>query len=242
VVIKGPFADSRSFFSAKRITVDFPWWTLFVSGTRWPAAVVAAGTVLSLGTLLAFPALMVAGHGRRHLDWAARIGDTILGVVWILFAWAILGNVLGVGLAIGGVTDPARSRIVATAVAVVSLVLAMRGYVEAMRVPRSPGGRHHPAAVRALTASRSCCSPTPTGGPIDRALVDLVVSSQRLDADIACHTRRRRWHRRAARRLRRLGARFAPSWFRAYVTGNHEYWPGAGLARSHARVRPGCAA
>lgn len=57
-----------------------PWWTLFVSGARWPAAVVAAGTVLSLGTLLAFPALMVAGHGQRHLDWAARIGDTILGV------------------------------------------------------------------------------------------------------------------------------------------------------------------
>jgi hypothetical protein len=79
---------------------------------------------------------MVAGHGRRHLDWAARISDTILGVVWILFAWAILGNVLGVGLAIGGVTDPARSRIVATAVTVVSLVLAVWGYVEAMRVPR----------------------------------------------------------------------------------------------------------
>ena len=57
-----------------------PGWTLFVSGARWPAALVAAGTVMSLGTLLAFPALMVAGHGQRHLDWAARIGDTILGV------------------------------------------------------------------------------------------------------------------------------------------------------------------
>ena len=109
------------------LLLGVPWWTLFVSGSRWPAAVVAAGTVLSLGTLLAFPALMVAGHGRRHLDWAARISDTILGVVWILFAWAILGNVLGVGLAIGGVTDPARSRIVATAVTVVSLVLAVWG-------------------------------------------------------------------------------------------------------------------
>jgi uncharacterized protein len=54
-----------------------------------------AGTVLSLGTLLIFPALMVAGHGRHHLDWAAGAGDTILGVVWIVFAWAILGNVLG---------------------------------------------------------------------------------------------------------------------------------------------------
>src|SRR6185436_14070714 len=29
VVIKGPFADSRPFFSAKRIIVNFPWWTLF---------------------------------------------------------------------------------------------------------------------------------------------------------------------------------------------------------------------
>jgi predicted MPP superfamily phosphohydrolase len=79
---------------------------------------------------------MVAGHGRRQLDWAARTGDTILGVVWILFAWAILGNVLGLGLAIGGVTDPTRSRIVAAAVAVVSLALAVWGYIEAIRVPR----------------------------------------------------------------------------------------------------------
>ena len=49
-----------------------PWWTLFVSGTPCPAAVVAAGTVLSLGTLLTFWARMVAGCGPRHLDWAAR--------------------------------------------------------------------------------------------------------------------------------------------------------------------------
>jgi len=132
-----------------------PWWTLFVSGARWPAAVVAAGTVLSLGTLLAFPALMVAGHGRRHLDWAARIGDTILGVLWILFAWAILANVLGVGLAIGGVTDPARSRIVAAAVAVVSLVLAVWGISRQRGFPAFAGWMSLSRGwVRASTASR----------------------------------------------------------------------------------------
>jgi hypothetical protein len=59
----------------------------------------------------------------------------ILGVVWILCAWAVLGNLVRLGLAIGGVADPARSRIVAAAVVVVSLVLTVWGHVEAMRVP-----------------------------------------------------------------------------------------------------------
>jgi len=206
----------------------FPWWTLFVTGTRWPAAVVAVGTVLSLGTLLAFLALMVAGHGRRHLDWAARIGDTILGVVGILFAWAILGNVLGVGLAIGGVTDPARSRIVAAAVAVVSLALAVWGYVEAMRVPRV---RRVDVTIPRLGAGLDGVTVvllTDTHyGPIDRArwstrVVDAVNA---LDADIVCHTGdiadgTVEQRRAQAAPLGEVRAKLA----RAYVTGNHEYF------------------
>src|SRR5689334_10965654 len=58
-----------------------PWWTLVGSGAHWPAAVVAAGTVLFLAGLVAFPVLMYVGHGRRRLDWAAATGDTILGVI-----------------------------------------------------------------------------------------------------------------------------------------------------------------
>src|SRR5262245_38799916 len=87
-----------------------PWWTLVVSGARWPGGAVVVGTAAFAGALLAFPLLMVAGHGRRHLDWAARTGDTLLGVVWVLFAWALLGNVLRLVLAVAGVADPTRSR------------------------------------------------------------------------------------------------------------------------------------
>jgi uncharacterized protein len=205
-----------------------PWWTLFVSGARWPAAVVAAGTVLSLGTLLAFPALMVAGHGQRHLDWAARIGDTILGVVSILFSWAIIGNVLGVGLAIGGVTDQARSRIVAAAVAVVSLVLAVWGYVEAMRVPRV---RRVDVTIPRLGAGLDGVTVvllTDTHyGPIDRARwsIRVVDAVNILDADIVCHT-----GDIADGTVERRRAQVAPlgevraKLARAYVTGNHEYF------------------
>jgi uncharacterized protein len=205
-----------------------PWWTLFVSGAQWPAAVVAAGTVLSLGALLTFPPLMVAGHGRRHLDWAARTGDTILGVVGILFTWAILGNLLGVGLAIGGVTDPARSRIVAATVAIVSLALAVWGYVEAMRVPRV---RRVDVTIPRLGAGLDGVTVvllTDTHyGPIDRArwstrVVDAVNT---LDADIVCHTGdiadgTVEQRRAQAAPLGEVRAKLA----RAYVTGNHEYF------------------
>ena len=64
------------------------------------------------------------------MDWAARTGDTILGVIWVLFVWTVLGNVLRIGLAFGGVADPDRSRIVAVAVAVVTFVLLLWGTVE----------------------------------------------------------------------------------------------------------------
>jgi len=205
-----------------------PWWTLFVSGAQWPSAVVAAGTVLSLGALLTFPPLMVAGHGRRHLDWAARTGDTILGVVGILFSWAILGNLVGVGLAIGGVTDPARSRIVAATVAIVSLALAVWGYVEAMRVPRV---RRVDVTIPRLGAGLDGVTVvllTDTHyGPIDRArwstrVVDAVNT---LDADIVCHTGdiadgTVEQRRAQAAPLGEVRAKLA----RAYVTGNHEYF------------------
>src|SRR5690242_7358022 len=64
-----------------------PWWFTVALG-RWPAPVAAAGTAVYAVALVAFPVLMYLGHGRRHLDRAARAGDTLLGLVWILFVWA----------------------------------------------------------------------------------------------------------------------------------------------------------
>ncbi len=205
-----------------------PWWTLVVAGARWPGGVVVAGTVVFVLALVAFPLLMVTGHGRRRLDWAARIGDTILGVVWVLFTWALLGNVLRGALALAGVADPARSRTVAAAVAVISVPLLLWGYAEAMRVPRV---RHLDVALDRLGAGLSGVRVvllTDTHyGPINRARWSARVTEivNGLDADIVCHTGdiadgSVAQRREQAAPLGEVRARLA----RAYVTGNHEYF------------------
>ncbi|MBO3747363.1 metallophosphoesterase [Streptosporangiaceae bacterium NEAU-GS5] len=205
-----------------------PWWTVVVSGTRWPPAVVAAGTVAFAVALVAFPVLMYLGHGRRHRDWAARTGDTILGVIWVMFTWALLGNVLSLALAIAGVADPGRSRIVAAATAAVSLVLILWGYAEAMRVPRVKRVDVEIGRLGAgLDGVRVVVLTDTHYGPIDRARwsARVVAAVNDLDADIVCHTGDIADGGVAERRAQAapLGvvrARLA----RAYVTGNHEYF------------------
>jgi uncharacterized protein len=205
-----------------------PWWTLVLAGNRWPAAVVATGTVLFVVALAAFPALMVLGHGPRHRDRAARLGDTMLGVIWILFAWSVLGNALRLVLAIAGVADPTRSRIVAVAVAAVSLGLALWGYAEAMRVPRI---RRVDVVVPRLAAGldgvRVALLTDTHYGPIDRARwsARVVAAVNALDADIVCHTGDIAdgtvdERRAQAAPLAEVRATLA----RVYVTGNHEYF------------------
>jgi hypothetical protein len=205
-----------------------PWWTLVVAGAGWPVAAVVAGTVLFAGAMAAFPVLMYLGHGRRHRDWAAVTGDTILGVVWVLFAWALLGNVLRLALAIGGVADPLRSRIVAGAVAAVSVVLVLWGYVEAMRVPRVKRvAVTIPRLGAGLDGVRVVLLTDTHYGPINRARwsARVVAVVNDLDADIACHTGDIADGTVAERRaqaapLGEVRARLA----RTYVTGNHEYF------------------
>jgi len=205
-----------------------PWWTLVASGAGWPTGVAAAGTVLFAAALVAFPALMVLGHGPRRLDAAAVAGDTMLGVIWVLFVWAIAGNVLRLVLAAAGVADPGRSRIVVAAVLGVSVVLVAWGYVEAMRVPRVK--RLDVALPRlgaGLDGLRVVLLTDTHYGPIDRArwsarVVEVVNG---LDADVVCHTGDIadggvEQRRAQSAPLGEVRARFA----RAYVTGNHEYF------------------
>ncbi len=204
-----------------------PWWTV-VAGSGWPAAAVAAGTVMFTGLLVAFPALMYVGHGRRHLDWAARAGDTILGVVWVLFAWSALSIVLRLALVVAGVADPARSRIVAAAVLAVSVVLVLWGYAEAMRVPRvRQVAVTMPRLGADLDGLRVVLLTDTHYGPIDRARwsARVVAAVNELDADIVCHTGdiadgSVSQRRAQAAPLGTVRARLA----RAYVTGNHEYF------------------
>ena len=167
-----------------------PWYTLVLAAS-WPAPVVALGTVVLLGGGVAFPVLMAAGHGRNHRDWAARTADTMLGVVWVLFVWSVLGNVLRAALAVGGVADPARGRVVAVSALAVSVVLLAWGYVEAMRVPRVKRVDVPIARLGAgLDGLRVVLLTDTHYGPINRArwsnrVIDAV---NELDADVQPHT------------------------------------------------------
>jgi predicted MPP superfamily phosphohydrolase len=171
---------------------------------------------------------MYVGHGSRHRDWAARAGDTILGVIWVMFVWALLGNVLRLALVIAGVADPVRSRIVAAAIAAVSLVLVCWGYAEAMRVPRIKRvDVTIPRLGAGLDGVRVVLLTDTHYGPIDRVRwsAGVVAAVNTLDADIVCHTGdiadgTVSQRRAQAAPLGDVRARLA----RTYVTGNHEYF------------------
>ncbi|AGB26557.1 putative phosphohydrolase [Mycobacterium sp. JS623] len=205
-----------------------PWWTLAAGGTAWPTSVVVTGTLLFAASAAAMPVLMVLGHGHRHLDWAAALGDALLGAAWVLFAWSVLGQLLGLVLLVAGVEDPARSRVVAGAVVTVAAVLLVWGYAEAMRVPRV---KNVDVAIdglgRGLDGLRIAVITDTHFGPINRAKWSTAVVARvnELVADVVCHVGdiadgRVTIRERQASPLASVKAVSA----RAYVTGNHEYF------------------
>lgn len=204
-----------------------PWWAL-VAGADWPAPVVAAGTVLFAAALVGLPALMVLGHGHRHLDGAARVGDTTVGVIWLLFAWSVLGEAAGLVLALAGVADPARSRIVAVAVLAVAVALAAYGNVEAMRLPRTRAvDVVLPRLGAGLDGLRVAILADTHFGPIDRRgwSARVVAAVNDLAPDVVCHVgdladggvAQRRGQVEPLGGLRAADGKF-------YITGNHEYF------------------
>ncbi|WP_327144896.1 metallophosphoesterase [Nocardia sp. NBC_01327] len=111
-----------------------PWWVLVYTTTSG-AACWALSALFVLG-YIGLPAAMFTGHGPKQSDTAALIGDTGLGVMWVLFTWSAIGAVARTILILAGVDDPARSRIVAVGVLAISAALVAWGIYEARRIPR----------------------------------------------------------------------------------------------------------
>lgn len=205
-----------------------PWWTLVISDARWPTAVVVAGTTGFAAMAVAFPVLMYLGHRRGGRDWAARVGDTLLGVVWVLFVWTLLGNVLRLALTLAGVANPDRSRIVSLTVTAVVLVLLAWGNYEAMRVPRVRRlDVVLPRLGRGLDGTRVVVLADTHYGPINRARWSAKVAAavNELEPDIVCHagdiadgTAEQRREQSAP--LGTVRSELA----KVFVTGNHEYY------------------
>jgi hypothetical protein len=208
-----------------------PWWELVVGGEGWPGAGVAVATALFALAYLALPTLMTLGHGPRQLDWASRAGELLLGVAWVLFTWSVLGMVAEAVLAVAGVADPFRSRILAATVVAVVVVLVAYGIFEARRVPRVKEVEVRLAALGSgLDGLRIAVLTDTHYGAIDRSrwsarVVDVVNG---LRADLVVHAGDLADGPPARRdsQVSPLGDVRAEHG-RYYITGNHEYYSGA---------------
>ncbi|MGW0245615.1 metallophosphoesterase [Nocardia goodfellowii] len=203
-----------------------PWWTLV--GATSSGTVFWAATAVFLFGYVCLPASMFLGHGPAQSDSASIIGDTMLGVLWVLFSWSLLGTIAGFGLAVAGVDDPVRSRIIAAGVLAVGAALVAYGIYEARRVPRV---RTLEVPIRGLGAGLDGLRLVVVTDTHFAALNRLrwservveVVNS--LEPDIACHAGDLADGSVAKRhpQVDPLGKVEAPLG-RFYITGNHEYF------------------
>ncbi|MDV6264795.1 metallophosphoesterase [Rhodococcoides yunnanense] len=219
-------------FSVCAALLALPTWTVVFAGAQWEVAAQVVGTSVAVAAFLALPTSMYMGHrpgleGRRKDAWA-RVGDVLLGLVWIAFVWSALSLLLRLGLWVAGVDDPVRSRIVAVSTVGIVVVLALWGHYEAMRTPRV---RHTTVRIDRLgprfDGLRVVLVTDTHFGPLDRTtwshrLTDAVNA---LEPDVLAHVgdiadgsvdRRRR-------QAAPLESMLATS-TRVYVTGNHEYF------------------
>ncbi|MEU9395469.1 metallophosphoesterase [Streptomyces sp. NPDC048324] len=207
-----------------------PCWVLLYTGQHWPLPVLLLGTALFALGLTVMPLAMARGHGRRQQDWAAIIGDTLLGTSWILFTWSVLlGVLLRLALAIAGIGESQdQARIVTWAVLGVSALMVGWGYIEARRVPRVRRlDVQLPRLGAGLDGLRVVLITDTHYGPLDRARWSARVCDRvnTLEADLVCHT-----GDIADGTAQRRRAQAAPlgtvqaTRARVYVTGNHEYY------------------
>jgi uncharacterized protein len=195
-----------------------PWWTL-VGEPDWGPTVTVAGTVLFAAALVSFPVMMYLGHSKRAQDWAARIGDTTLGAIWVLLVWSVIAQ-------LATLIIPVEAAAIGAAVIAVGLLAW--GYTEAMRVPRIKRVDVQIQGLgKALDGTRLVVISDTHYGPLNRTRWSerLAAAVNSLDPDIVAHagdiadgTAERRKNQAAP--LGTIQARLT----KVYVTGNHEYF------------------
>jgi len=201
------------------------WWTL-VLAPSWPLPVFVIGTVVFAAGAVGFPLLMRAGHLSGHSDTAARIGDTTLGVIWVCFAWSVIGEIVRLVLVLSGVDGLSAARIMAFGVLAIVVVLVGTGHAEAMRQPRVRAvDVVLPRLGRGADGLRIAVLADTHFGPINRARwsARLVERVNELAPDVVCHVgdladgtvEQRRAQVEPLRDVRGT---------KLYITGNHEYF------------------
>ncbi|MEU1428610.1 metallophosphoesterase [Nocardia sp. NPDC005746] len=203
-----------------------PWWLLVY--TTLSGAAFWLGTAVFLLGYLALPAGMLLGHGPRQSDAAALVGDTLLGVMWVVFSWSAIGAVVRGGLAVAGVDDPARSRIVAAGVLAVAVVLTAYAIYSARKVPTVRTVEVEiPRLGAGLDGFRLAVVTDTHFAATDRLRWSekVVAEVNALRPDIACHA-----GDLADGSVAKRGAQVDPlgkveaEYGRFYITGNHEYF------------------
>ncbi|MGY0500998.1 metallophosphoesterase [Nocardia sp. FBN12] len=202
-----------------------PWWTLVWAPTGGDGPLFWIGTAICAAALVCLPVTMFRGHGPAQSDPAVIVGDTLLGVAWVVFSWSVIGLFARGALAVAGVDS---ARLVAAGVLVTSAILVGWGVYEARRVPRV---RTVDVAIRGLAEGLDGLRVVVVTDTHYAALnrrrwserVVEVVNAQR--PDIACHAGDLADGSVAKRQTQvdPLGKIDAPLG-RFYITGNHEYF------------------
>jgi uncharacterized protein len=207
-----------------------PWWRLALT-PDWPPAATAAVTVAAVVLAIGLPAVLLVGRGRR-MGAAATVGPVWLGIIWQLFVWTLIGELLRLALFAAGVPDPLRARAVALAVLGWTGVILAWGLYRALGpVPVRKREVHLEGLGAGLDGLRLVQITDTHLGPFlsRRWAARITEQVNRLDADVLAHTGDLVDGSLAARRhqVDPLGAATARD-ARVFITGNHEYYSGAG--------------
>nr|WP_040709082.1 metallophosphoesterase [Nocardia takedensis] len=214
------------FLTIPALLFALPWWTLVGAPTDGPSTLFWLGTAVFVVGYLTLPAAMLLGHGPSQSDVGSIVGDTLLGIAWVVFSWSAIGTVAGWLLGAAGVDEYAR--IVAVGVAAISAVLTVWGIVEARRVPRvRTVSVEIPDLGAGLDGLRMVVVTDTHYAALNRRRWSerVVETVNAQHPDIACHAGDLADGSVAARhrQVDPLAGVVAP-YGRYYITGNHEYF------------------